>query len=447
MLRIPVGAGPGLHFLAPARRPWLLAFSRPGSWLYARMIGVQRIDVDDIERLVERYRDMQEGRSRFIVAFRHPSTDDPPVMFRLLTALTSRSARRLGARLRWPPRAHFLYGRDLPEWSGRWLAWFLPLIGAISVFPGKGDAASFSVIRRTLSRSRHPVALAPEAQVNYHDGIVSALEDGAAQMAFWCLEDVTRSGSTAEVFLLPVRLAYHFGEAGWKGIARLLDRIEDACGLPRLAQAPLERPWDRVMRAAGALVATAEGHYARFHGTGTGAGEDLQQRISAVVEAALGVVERAFAMRPRGDWVQRVQAARYVGLGRIHRDDIEDPARLAPLDRALADRAAAEAWLALRHMELVDLLEYVRMDYLSPGSGVDRYAEMVGNLWDMVNRLRGGNVGGRVGVGPRTARVSIAEPIPVSRFLEGYRRNRRAGIAALTDELCRALKGPTATGS
>ncbi len=117
--------------------------------------------------------------------------------------------------------------------------------------------------------------------------------------------------------------------------------------------------------------------------------------MDALVEAALGEAERFFRVTPRGDWVQRVLAVRHAGLTWIHREDIASLDALAPLDRALAERVAAEAWLRLRHMELADVLEYVRLDYLSPDSGIDRYVECVTTLWDVVNRLEGGNISGR----------------------------------------------------
>ena len=91
-------------------------------------------------------------------------------------------------------------------------------------------------------------------------------------------------------------------------------------------------------------------------------------------------------------------------------------------------------------MELADVLEYVRLDYLSPDSGIDRYVESVSNLWDVVNRLKGGNISGRGPSFPRSARIEIAEPIPVERFQESYRANRRRGVAELTEEILRVFR-------
>jgi len=194
------------------------------------------------------------------------------------------------------------------------------------------------------------------------------------------------------------------------------------------------------MRAVRYLLDRAEEQYTRFHGVSFRQGGDdsvaaLQRRVDALVEAALGEAERFFHVQPRGDWVQRVLAVRHAGLTWIHREDIASIDALPPLERALAGRVAAEAWLRLRHMELADVLEYVRLEYLAPDSGIDRYVESVATLWDVVNRLEGGNISGRGTPFPRDARIEIAEPIPVARFEESYKANRRRGVAALTEEI------------
>ena len=60
---------------------------------------------------------------------------------------------------------------------------------------------------------------------------------------------------------------------------------------------------------------------------------------------------------------------------------------------------AGEAWHAMRHMELVDLMGYHDVDYIqglsSPALSFDRIVETVVNLQDLVGRLMGGNIATR----------------------------------------------------
>jgi hypothetical protein len=88
----------------------------------------------------------------------------------------------------------------------------------------------------------------------------------------------------------------------------------------------------------------------------------------------------------------------------------------------------------------VDVREYLRTDYLEPDSGFDRFVETITNLWDVVNRLEGGNVSGRINPFVKTARIVVNEPIPVSRYWEAYTENRRRAVSALTTEIFESFR-------
>jgi hypothetical protein len=461
MLRIPDGARPALRFIPPAEKPLLYPVGPLVSWLYTRVLRVRGFETHNVDRLVRLYRRLQDGAIRLIVAFRHPGTEDPGVVAHLLCSIVGREARHLGIPLRVAPRMHFLYGRDVPEWGGRALGWFLPHTGGISVFAGKHNSESINTLRRYMRDKEQPLALAPEGQVTYHSDRVAALEPGTAQLAFWCLEDLRRQGRNEEVMIAPVCTSYHYRDSDWAELERIVAAMEKECGLPALpalAIAPGRRPparpdaasreklYHRSMRLGRHLVAVAEGFYARFYGARfpeapldeSTAG--LQERIERVCEAALAAAESYFGLSSRGDFVSRVFAVRYAGLAWIFREDIEDLSRIPALDRALADRIAAEAWLRLRHMELVDILEYIRADYLQPDSGIDRFVESVLNLRDVVNRLEGGNISGHLNPFRKTARIIVNEPIPVSPSWGLYKENRRRAVAEVTSTLLRSFR-------
>jgi hypothetical protein len=469
MLKTPTSVRPGLPFLPPARDPWLLSFASFGSWLYVRFGNrVLREETHGMERLVRAYQDMQDGRARLIVAFRHPGVEDGTMVFRLMSGIVNAEARRLGMKLSRPARGYFLYGRDVPEWSGQFLAWMLPLLGAIPVYPGRYDSRSIGTLRRYLTDMPHPVALAPEGQVTYHNERVAALEPGTAQLGFWCVEDLKKQSRTEEVVILPVCTSYHYDPRDWRGLLRLLDRVERESGLPPLEalaprdrQDPLgfaapsvrEKTLIRIMRVQRHLLDTAEGFYTRFYGIGFPhpAGEEtagtLQERLHGVCEAALTVLERFFHVKARGDFVQRVLAIRQVGLSWMHRDDIPDVEALSPMERALADRVAQESWLCLRHLEMVDVLEYFRVDYLKPDSSYDRFVESITDLWDVVNRIEGGNISGRINPFVKTARIVVNEPIPITPLWEQYKQNRRKAVTSLTQRIMESFRSVAENGN
>jgi hypothetical protein len=456
MKNMPLGVRPGLRFLPPATNPWLLRVAPLGSWLNVRFGSrVRKEELHGIERLIDAYRRMQDGEVRLIVAFRHPGVEDGMVVFRLLNGIVGREARRLGIPLRWPPRGYMLYGRDVPYWAGEFLNWMFPLLGAISVFPGRYDSQSIATMRRTLTEMPHPIALAPEGQVSYHNERVARLEGGTAQLGFWCMEDLKKQARKEEVLIVPVCTSYHYDPGDWNGLVRLLEKIEKECGLASLeglsprGQRDRTPPDDdtrrkiciRVTRASRQLVRIAEDFYSRFYGIPFPPPQDeesdavLQERLRGVCDSALSVAERFFHLKPKGDFVQRVFACRQAGLAWMFREDIADIDALPPVDRAMADRMALETWLAARHVELVDLLEYLRVDYLRPDSGFDRFVEFITNLWDAVNRLEGGDISGRINPFRKTARIVVNEPILVSSHWGSYRENRRRAVSALTAEI------------
>jgi hypothetical protein len=469
MLKTPTRVRPGLPFLPPARNPWLLRFASFGSWLYVRFGNrVFREETHGMERLVRAYQDMQDGRIRLIVAFRHPGVEDGTLVFRLMSGIVNAEARRLGMKLSRPARGYLLYGRDVPEWSGQFLSWMLPLLGAIPVYPGRYDSRSISTLRRYLTDMPHPVALAPEGQVTYHNERVAALEPGTAQLGFWCMEDLKKQSRAEEVAIIPVCTSYHYDPRDWKGLLRLLGRVERESGLtpleglvprdsedPRGFAAPSarEKTFIRVMRVQRHLLGIVEAFYARFFGaafpspSGEETAADLQERLHRVCEAALTVLERFFQVKTRGDFVQRVLAIRQVGMSWMHRDDIPDVEALSPVERALADRVAQESWLCMRHMEMVDVLEYFRVDYLRPDSSFDRFVESITDLWDVVNRIKGGNISGRINPFRKTARIVVNEPITVSPLWDQYTENRRKAVAVLTQRIMESFRAVAEHGN
>ena len=152
-------------------------------------------------------------------------------------------------------------------------------------------------------------------------------------------------------------------------------------------------------------------------------------------------------MKPKGDFVQRVFGSRTSGNAWIYRDDIADLSALSDVERSLADRVALESWLVSRHVELVDVLEYVRIDYLRPDSDFDRFVEFITNLWDLVNRLKGGNIGGRINPLSKTARIIVNEPLTLSPRLPEYKENRRRAVDSLTRELYESFRQVAEAGN
>jgi hypothetical protein len=92
---------PPLDFLPPRLLPWLPRLLRPVLPLLLRYLeGIDAVEADHLERLVDQVARFQRGEVRLLLAFRHPQTSDPLCLSALLWSLLPRAARAQGVRRR-----------------------------------------------------------------------------------------------------------------------------------------------------------------------------------------------------------------------------------------------------------------------------------------------------------------------------------------------------------
>ncbi|MFN9630298.1 MAG: 1-acyl-sn-glycerol-3-phosphate acyltransferase [Cyanobacteriota bacterium] len=448
---MPVAAP--LEFLPPRMDGRVLALSRwllP--WWVRQQSHITRITVRQPERLLEAMVRFQGGESRLLIAFRHPSLDDPACMAHLLWRALPQGARRRGVRLRAAPHAQFLYDRGIPLWAGQPTGWLLRHLGGCSIQRGKLDAPALRTARQLLLDGPYPLAVAPEGATNGHNEMVSPLEPGTAQLAFWTLDDLRKAGRSEAMVVLPVGLQYGFSRPVWPAIEALLSRLERDAGLPgdpyhRLGQESL---YSRLLALAERMLILMEGFYREaYHRPLPQAGplppgeagrQALAHRLQRLLETALEVVEGSFGLQAHGDLASRCRRLEQAGWDRIHPSGVNGNRRTA-LERGLADRLAEETERRLWHMRLVETFVAVSGSYVLERPSQERFADTLLLLWDTQCRLLGVAPVDRPRLGPRQVWISLAEPIDVGARLEAYRADRRRAVADLTGELQRRLEG------
>jgi hypothetical protein len=424
--------------------PWVYAFMRLASPVYDRWVeGIGGFQTRGVERLIEAYRRFYRREARLLIAFRHTAVHDAQVVVQLLTRILPREARRRRQALGGLPHAHFLYGKGVTLWAGGGSAFLIPRIAGLPVVNRRADAQALRNIRTFLTQGPYPVALAPEGQVTYHNHRLGPLETGSARLAVWCLDDLEKKGRDEEVLVLPVGLEYRFPRHPERLLEILIGRIARTGGLREPDPGPAR---ERLLDLTEQLVAKIEAYYARFFGSppagagATPAAGGLQERIERVCDTALRVPERFMRLRPEGDLLTRVFTVRQRGWDYLFRGDVPPEGRASPLDRLLADRLADEAYLQLRHNELVDVLEYVRPDYIGPGASLNRQVEYALNLADVENRLLGGDVSSRYSPPGKQVRIRIGEPLEARRLCEDAGPGPRARTAAVLEALRESLE-------
>ena len=451
-----MASGAPLAFLPPRLDGRVLAAARLLLPLWLQRSGIASVQVEDLARLSRAMEAFQQGRIRLLLAFRHPSIQDPAVLAHLLWHDVARSGH-----IRPRPHAQFLYDRGIPLWAGEATGWMLSRLGGCSIQRSSLDLPALRTARALLLDGPHPFAVAPEGATNGHNELVSPLEPGVAQLALWTADDLARAGRPERMVVLPLGLQYGFTRPVWPAIEALLSQLERDAGL-QAADHSLEpeRLYRRMLRLAERILTCMEAFYREaYHQplpTPQDGNQPLGERLSRLLDGALQVVEQALVVEPHGDLGERCRRLEQAGWERLYPASGSSngstahaqgsaagraAAPLCPLEQGLAERLAQETAQRLWHMRLVESFVAVSGRYVRERPSQERFADTLLILWDTLCRIKGGQPERRPQLGPRRALVRIGEPLAMEPWLEAYRGSRRRAVADLTTELQQRLEG------
>ncbi|CEJ42302.1 1-acyl-sn-glycerol-3-phosphate acyltransferase [Umezakia ovalisporum] len=444
-----------LEFIPPAFNPLILRSVHLllPSWINWQT-AITQIEADNVEVLVDLYRQFQEGKIRFLLAFRHPKTEDPFCLGYLFSQIVPKVARKQNTVLQMPIHAHFIYDRGVPLWAGSHVGWIASRLGGTSIQRGKADWTGLRSARDLFANGRFPMAAAPEGATNNLSEIISPIEPGVAQLGFWCAEDLQKQQRCEQVLIVPVGIKYNYLTTPWGAIARLLTEIEVASGLvanPQVQnQLPcLESLYPRLLTLSEHLLSLMEQFYTRFYhqnfpdaNTLVGETSDRNQalvlRLQALLNKALGISEEYFELEPKGQLNDRCRRVEQAGWNYIFREEFRDIKALSPVEKALGDRVANEANSRMWHMRLVESFVAVSGNYIREKPTVERFAETTLILWKMIAQIKGDPALQLPHLGEQGVKITIDEPISVSERYPVYKQNRltaRQAVADLTNDL------------
>ena len=462
---------PPLAFIPTAYNPWVLRAVhwalpfflqvRIRPWLPA---GICRIEVSNVQPLVDLYAQFEAGKARFIMAPRHVEVDDPLSGLYLCSRAVAQAAKRQGIALKQPVHTHFIYERGMTIWAGKSIGWLLSRIGGVPIRRGrKPDWVGLKAARKLMVEGSMPMVVAPEGATNGHSERLGPLEPGVAQLGFWCAEDLQRDQRSEAVFIVPIGIQYHYEQPNWLKLAAFLSQLEAQSGLaPPAVNSPTPDKdcYVRILRLGEHLLKTMEAFYTRcYHqrfepeeavsddsSTGTEPGatltsEDCSERLQQLLDRSLQVAEQFFNLPSKGNLVDRCRRLEEASWSYIYREDL--PSSLSPLERGLADWAAQEASLRELHMRIVESFVAADGFYIREKPSFERCAETTLLMSDMLARLAGDKLPARPRLGQRWVRVTVQPPIAVTPRLADYQQNRRAGrtaVMALTEELRQSLE-------
>ncbi|NES92195.1 MAG: 1-acyl-sn-glycerol-3-phosphate acyltransferase, partial [Okeania sp. SIO2B9] len=263
--------------------------------------------------------------------------------------------------------------------------------------------------------------------------------------------------------IVPIGIQYKYLGEPWENIERLLSKLEKDSGLfsssenlfhqQKLAPSAL---YQRLLRLGVHLLEKMEEFYRKFYhrdlpkSTQESSSQQsliddqmnemIATRLNALLDVALEVAEEYFQIQANGNFIDRCRRLEQAGWDFIYREDIENLATLSPLDRGLANRLAQEASLRMWHMRLVESFVAVSGKYITEKPTVERFSDTTLLIWDMINRIKGGNPLKRPILGKQIVYMTVGQPISVSQRWESYKTKRRTAISELTQDLQEALE-------
>lgn len=430
---------PSLHYLPQKFNPWVWwVFSRLlPPWLRWKM-KIRTIEAENLEQLAHLYQQFQAGQGRLILAFRHPSTDDPLCMGYLLWHLLPRQAKKMGVRLRSPVNSYFIYDRGIPLWAGNGVGWLFARLGGSSIMRGKLDTQALRSARQLLLEGDFPLAAAPEGSTNDHSERVAPLEPGVAQLGFWCLEDLEKAGRSQPVYIVPIGIQYFLAEPSWETLATVMTELEQKAGCPI---SPLgtdqESLYRRLFNLALHLLDRLEDFYATSYRQTfpplpelEDANEQMAARLQRLLNVILEVAEGYFGLKAATSFVDRCRRLEQAAWDRMYRSDTEN---LSVIEKGLANWLAEEANVRLRHMRLAERFTSVTGSYVREKPSMDRFGEVLLILWRTFSWIEGTVPDCNTLLGPRRVKMTIGEPIAVHDYWPTYHSNRKSARQSVQD--------------
>jgi len=397
------------------------------------ILGIARIVLRGGGHIVQAYKRALDGKSRCIIAFRHPNGGEPQLLMWFILFKLRAFAKKFRVKFSKKTLVSFVYGYEVVRWGGVIARWIMPGLGAMPVHHAKMDSAGMTRIFKAISDGPYPLAIAPEGQVSYTTESVPRLEQGTVRIGFQAAERLEKEGKQDPIEILPVSIHFRYGKMGQWSLNKLIRKIEKYTGFAKKKAGFTER----LTRARDFILEQNEKRYRLTPDSG----KSFNERVDAVIDAALDKAEKLLGIGPKGnELVERLAHVRQISWDRMIIPGINSLERLTLLERALEDLSSGEAWHAARHMELVDFAWYFRTPIPEESAPLYVKIEYAQNLWDFANRTMGGAYANRVlNVHPKRVLIQIAPVIDLSSRLKEYQEDKKEAIKTAMEDLKNAF--------
>lgn len=423
-------ASPDYKIPEPRISKFVLFFVRIlGRFYLFFALGIARMVIRNGRSLYESYARALEGKSRCIIAFRHPNGGEAQILMWVILFVLRRKARAAGIKFCRRPYVSFIYGYEVARWGGYFARIIMPGTGAMPIYHAKMDTTGMNRIFNAIINGPYPIAIAPEGQVSYTTESVPRLEQGTVRIGFQAAERLQNQNNDSPVEILPISIHFRYGSMGRWSLNKLIRKIEKYTGFKQDGASFTER----LTRARNFILEQNEKRYDVI----ADREKSFAERVDVIMDVALSKAETILGIKPKSnDLVERIYAVRQICWDRMVIPGVTSLDHLTLVERALQDLNAGEAWHARCHMELVDFVWYFRVPIPAENTPLYVKIEYAQNLWDFANRTMGGAYSNRVlNVHPKRLLIQVGSAINLSERLNDYKENKKAAIAGAMKDM------------
>ncbi|MGE0201165.1 MAG: 1-acyl-sn-glycerol-3-phosphate acyltransferase [Candidatus Melainabacteria bacterium] len=370
-----------------------------------------QVDPDSLARL--------EGirGERCLLLPNHPSEWDPCVLF------------EVGRRL----QEHFFFvaAREVFDYSLGFRGWLFQRLGVYSLVRGSNDRKSLKTSMDILAENRGRLVIFIEGEISNQNETLLPLESGVVQLAFMALQDCYKDAGKdlaklPSLYVCPVGLRYVYNRTGLAAtLARSMRALETATGIANPATTRVDR-----MHALARVILDSSALQMGFE---LPPEAPMGEQIGALSDFMLSKLEGVINLPPdaalsRLDRVRRIR----------NTVDAILTCTLTRESSAYAQRLYLHQKAVLKnfHHDLDRVVNFIAIydGYLTPEMTEEQTVSLI-------RRMEKEVFGHCRTVHPRTAVVSVAEPINLRDHFEAYLADKRATVRTLTAHVERDLAG------
>lgn len=301
---------------------------------------------------------------------------------------------------------YYLSSREQFDGALGFRGWCMQQVGVYSVIRGlPEDYASKELTISLISEGRKKLIMFPEGDVTGRDDAILPLKEDGIRNMLTSQQRLVTSGSSREVFLLPVSIYYQSKSDAIPLLDKSLDKLEQYLHLP-LMRDSFE---PRIRRIVEAMIARLAAHYGAVI-----FGSTLDQKLMELCTHVAMSIAQFYGIQPEEGRDPMVVLHTVRGrLWRLMNDRVGDGTRYGERLASEHKRSGTAFIKDLDRMEQLLILAHT----------LQQYEFSLEEAWRAIDRLELEIIGSTTRKGHRVARLEAAQPISLLEYNSVFEEN------------------------